>query len=136
MIERLIWICRISWWGPFYLFEAAKTLFWVNLLKKIKIVSLSWKLVPRLIRIWRIWWWCSFFFYFWLEVSFFGNFFQNSKLKICQIQWWFSFFFLDRKYPLWVNLFQKFKRVSLRRNLVPKLIWIYNILWWYSRFLF
>ena len=67
--------------------------------KKIKIFSLSWKLVPRLIRIWRIRWWCSFFSVFDWKYSFFGNFFQNSKLKICQIQWWFSFF-LDRKYPL------------------------------------
>ena len=135
MIERLIWICRISWWCPFYLFEAGDTLFWANLQKKIKIVSLSWKLVPRLIRIWRIWWWCSFFSIFDWKYPFSGNFFQNSKLKICQIQWWFSLF-LDRKYPLWVNLFQKFKIVTLRRNLVAKLIWIYKILRWYSRFLF
>ena len=45
-------------------------------------------------------------------------------------------FFLDRKCPLWVNFFQKFKKVSLRRNLVPKLIWIYNILRWCSVFYF
>ena len=35
--------------------------FWANMVQKIKIVSLSWNLVPRLIRIWRIQWRCSLF---------------------------------------------------------------------------
>ena len=35
--------------------------FWANLVEKIKIVSLSWNLVPRLVRICRIQWWSSFF---------------------------------------------------------------------------
>ena len=37
--------------------------FWVNLVQKIKIINLSWNLVLRLIRIWRIQWWCSFFLF-------------------------------------------------------------------------
>ena len=35
--------------------------FCANLVQKIKIVSLSWNLVPRLIRICKIEWWCSLF---------------------------------------------------------------------------
>ena len=46
------------------------------------------------------------------------------------------FIFLEQKYPFCVNLVQKFKRVSLRRNLVPRLIWICNILSWCSIFYF
>ena len=33
--------------------------FWVNLVQKLKIISLSWNFVPRLIQIGRIPWWCS-----------------------------------------------------------------------------
>ena len=36
--------------------------FWANLLQKIKIVSSSWNLVPRLIRVCRMKWCCSLFF--------------------------------------------------------------------------
>ena len=57
-----------------------------NLVRKIRIVSLNWHLVPRLIWICRIqcWW---FFFCFWREVSFscLGGFFkknQNSLLNL------------------------------------------------------
>ena len=37
--------------------------FWANLVQKVKIVSLSWNLVPRLIRICRIQWCCSVFLF-------------------------------------------------------------------------
>ena len=51
---------------------------------KIKIVSLSYYLVPRLIRIHGIQWWCSFFFHFWLEISFLGKFGPTNQ--ICQFK--------------------------------------------------
>ena len=38
--------------------------FWANLVQKIKIVSLSLNLVPKLIRICRIQWCCSFFLFY------------------------------------------------------------------------
>ena len=38
-------------------------------------------------------------------------------IQICRIQCWISFC-LDRKYPFWFILVQKFKKVSLRQNLV------------------
>ena len=49
--------------------------FWENLFQKIKLFSLSRKLVQKLIRIWRILWWCLFFLFstgsilFWKFVS-------------------------------------------------------------------
>ena len=80
--------------------------FWVNLVEKSKIVSLSWNLVSRLIQIWRNQWWCS------------------------------LFLFLSRKHPFWTNLVQKMKIVSLSWNMIFRLIWICRIQWWCSLFLF
>ena len=40
-----------------------KYLFWVNLVQKLKIISLSWNFVPRLIQICRIPWWYSLFLF-------------------------------------------------------------------------
>ena len=54
--SALIWICRIMLkicGVHFFCFRPEKS-FWVNLVKKIKIVSLSWNLLPRLIWISRI----------------------------------------------------------------------------------
>ena len=40
-----------------------KYLFWANFVQRIKIVTLSWNLLPRLIRIWTVhWWWWRFLF--------------------------------------------------------------------------
>ena len=125
-----------------------KFFFWANLAQKMKITSLYWNLVFRLTRIWRIQWWCSFFVYFWLEVFFRENMFQEFK-NICW-SWNFEtetnsniwklmavfFSFLDRKYPFLVNLVQKFKFVALTWNLVLRLLRICKILWWCSLFVF
>ena len=62
---------------------------WANLVQNIKIISLSWNLVPRPIWICRIQWWCS------------------------------LFFVLDWKYFFWANLVQQTKIVSLSWNLAP-----------------
>ena len=37
--------------------------FWVNLVQKLKIISLSWNFVLKLIQICRIPWWCSLFLF-------------------------------------------------------------------------
>ena len=105
--------------------------FCASFVQKIKIVSLSWNLVLRLIQIWRIQWWYSFFPL--LTGIVFGNLLQKINIVcwsydleprlilICRIRWWFSFlFFVDQKYPFLVNLVQKFKIVSLSWNVVPK----------------
>ena len=80
--------------------------FWANLVQKVKIISWSWNLVARLIRICRIQWCCSLFFVF---------------------EW---------KYPFWANLVQKIKIVTLCWNLVPRLIRICRTHWCYSLFCF
>ena len=74
LVPRLFQICRIQWWCYFLHFWLEITFsivmltflildwkhpFWVNLVHKIKIVCLSWNLVPRLIQICRTQWWCS-----------------------------------------------------------------------------
>ena len=57
-------------------------------LKKVKIICINWNLATSLIRIYWSWWWCLFFL-FWTGNTIF-----------------------------WVNLFQKFKFVCLKWNLV------------------
>ena len=60
-----------------------KYLFWVNLVQKLKIISLSWNFVPRLIQICRIPWWCSLFL-FSTGNTFLGKF--GSKNQNCQFE--------------------------------------------------
>ena len=56
--------------------------FWTNLVQKIRTVSLSWNLVPRLIRICRMQWCCSLFL-FSIGNSLFGYIlFKKSKLAV------------------------------------------------------
>ena len=58
--------------------------FWVNLVQKVRIISLSWNLVPTLIRISRIQWWCS-LSGFDREYTFWANLVQ--KIKIFSLRW-------------------------------------------------
>ena len=74
--------------------------------QKFKIISLSWNLVARLIRICRTQRWSSFF----------------SAL--------------DWKCPIWTNLVNKVKIVTLNWNLVPRITRICRIQWHCSLFLF
>ena len=74
--------------------------------QKIKMISLSWNLVPRLIRICRT------------------------------QQWRYFFSVLDWKRPFWTNLVKKIKIVSLNWNLVPRITRICRIQWHCSLFLF
>ena len=53
-VPRLIWICRIQWWYSLFCFRSETLFFGQISSKKSKIVSLSWNLLPRLIRIYRI----------------------------------------------------------------------------------
>ena len=81
-------------------------LFWANLAQKIKIVSLSWNLVPMLIWICKIQRGCSLFPFSTVNIFF------------------------------WANFVQKIKIVSLNWTLVPRLIRICTIQWWCWLFLF
>ena len=80
--------------------------FWANLVQEIKIVSLRWNMVPRLIQICRIQWRCSFF----------------------SVLYW--------NHPYWENLVPKIKIISLRWNLVLRLIRLCRTQWCCSLFLF
>ena len=99
-------------WCTFSVLER-KHPFWVNLVQKIKIVSLSWNLVPRLIRTCRIQWWCA-FFGFRPETPFLGKFgsnSQNCQFKLKFGTWTnskmqnsmvlFTFSVLYQKHPFW-----------------------------------
>ena len=126
LIERLIQICKIQWWCLFYCFRLEIATFFEQMLC-LRIVH---------------------FFCFWPEVTFFSEICCTIRIvswiwnlgltliRICRTHWSFLFvcllllfFFFDWKYPLCVNLVKKFKRVCLRRNLVPILIEICKILW-------
>ena len=85
--------------------------FWANLVQKIKIVTLCWNLVPRLIRICRIQWCCSLFL-FSSGNSLLGQIW--SKLLYLQ----FFFLFPIRNVLFWENLVQNVKVVSLSLNLL------------------
>ena len=133
--------------------------FWPTLDQKIKIVTLSRNLVPRLIQICRIQWWCSLFPFFDQKYAFWANLVQKIKIVsltwnlvhslimwICRIQWWLSFYFsvLDQIYPLY-TLYRiypgqicskKLKFLDLSWNLVPRLIQKCKFQWWCSFYLF
>ena len=105
-----------------------------NLVQKIKIVCLSWNLVPRLIWICRIQWWVLFTLsFFWLGIPFWGKFYpwswslvpRNFKYAEFISCWLFSNF--DQIYSFYVNLVQKIKIVCLSWNLVCRLIWICRV---------
>ena len=100
LIPRIIWICWIQWccslfsfltgntllgqiWSKLSIFTAfmfpiRNALFWVNLVQKIKIISLSWNLVPILIRICRVQWWCWLFLVL-IDNILFGQIWSNKS---------------------------------------------------------
>ena len=116
--------------------------------KKIKIVSLSWNLVPRLIRICKIQWWCSLCPFF-IGSTLFGQTWSRNQNCLFKLKFGtstnlhmqnsmvlFIFSVWDQKQPFWANLVQKIRLVSLGWTLVPRVIRIYRIQWWCSFFLF
>ena len=118
-------------------------------------LSLDWTrsaIVPRnmalsLIWICRIQWWCS-LFSFSAGNTLFGQIYsKKSKLSVLKLDtkpnssmqismMLFTSSALDRKYPFGANLVEKKKIVSLRWNLILRLIWICKIQWWCSLFTF
>ena len=110
-----------------------KNLFGVNLVHKIKIVSLRWNLVPRLIRICGIQWWCSLLLFLTINIP--GQIWSknrklfkvkfdkktNSDMQNSMVVSVLSV--LDRiSYPFWANLVQKIKIASSSWKLVLRLI--------------
>ena len=109
---------------------------------------LSWNLVTRLIRIFRIHWWYLLFPFSTRNTFFRINFFQKIKIislswnlvpsliPIFRIQGWCSFFCFKLKIHILGKFFEKIKIISLNWNLVPRLILICRIQWWCSFFRF
>ena len=56
--------------------------FWANLVQKIKIVTLTWNLAPRLFRSCRIQGWCSFFWFLSRNTLFGQIWSKTSKLSL------------------------------------------------------
>ena len=94
--------------------------FYANLVRKIKIVSLNWNCLIRLIKNLNMQnpvvvfsFSFLFFFFFWSDFFLFQM--QNSVVVS-------SFSFLNWKHSFCLNLDQKFNFVSLNASLVPRLI--------------
>ena len=115
--------------------------------RKNKIVSLSWNLVPILIRICGIQWWCS-LFCLRSEIPFLGKFdpkYQNFQYKLKFGTWtnsnmqnalvMFTFPVFIWNYPFWAKLSRKNKIVRLGWYWVSRLIRIFRIQWQCSLFL-
>ena len=116
--------------------------FWANLVKRIKIVNLTWNLEPRLYFVYAEFNGDNHFFCFRRRIPFlrkFGPKIQNCLFKvklgiktISNMQNFiiiFTFSVFIEKYPFWANLFQKVKTVSLNWNLITRLIRICRIQW-------
>ena len=153
LIQRLIRICRIKLWCPFYLFLTRNTVFWGTLFGQI------WSKNSKL-SVWAENWYKNQFEYqefsgdvyfscFQLEVSFFWKFVLHLKIfcwscnleprliRICRIQCWFSFC-LEWKYPV-EKLFKKqsfsnFFKIGFPKNFAifrrKQLCWILLIKLW------
>ena len=65
-----------------------KNPFWTNLVKKVKIVSLSWNFLQRLIWISRIQWWCSIFLFLTINIFLGQIWCKNSKLFVRSEIWY------------------------------------------------
>ena len=87
--------------------------FRINFVRNVKIVSLTWNLIFRPIRICRIQWCCWLFSFSIRNRLFGGNLVQNVKIvslrwilisrliRICRIQWCCSLFCFGVEIPFW-----------------------------------
>ena len=115
--------------------------FWENFVQKIKIVSLSWDLVLRLIPICRIQWGCSRFLVLILNTFFGHTWSKNLKFFVQSENWYLTnsnmqnsiaviiASVLDWKYPFWVSAVQKMKTASFSCNLALCLTHIWRTQW-------
>ena len=99
--------------------------FWVNLVQKVKIICLSWNLVPTLIQICKFQWRCSLFSFPIRNALFWKNLVQNVKIvslrlnlltsiiRICRIQRWCSFFSFSIGNALLGQIWSKMTKLSV-----------------------
>ena len=105
-----------------FLFLTESIPFLTNFFQRIKNVCWSWNLEIGLIRLCNIWWCFLFFFSLWNRKFLFWVMLVHRYIQI-QIHR-YEFFF-------GVNLFQRFKIVSLSWNLVPRIFRICKTEWKY-----
>ena len=99
--------------------------FWANLAQKVKIASLSWNSVPRLIQICRFQRWCS-PFPFLTGNTLFGQIWSIKiksvslswnlvliLIQICRIQWWCSLFLFSTESTLIEQICSKKSKLSV-----------------------
>ena len=106
---RLTWIGRIMQkiCGVHFFYFRPEKPFLGKSGQKIKTLSLSWNLVPRLIWKWGIqWWWCLLFLFLTINIYLGQILVQIFKIvcskwnliqrliRICKIQWWCLFYLL------------------------------------------
>ena len=112
-----------------------------NFVQKLKILSLSWNLTPRVIRICRIQWCCSLFLFrpailllekfgpkhenCWFKLKFGTQ--NNPNMRNSMLLFTLSVF--NREHPFCANLVQKVKIVSLSWNWGASLIRICRTQW-------
>ena len=99
--------------------------FWTNLVQKVKIINLTWNVIPKLWRIQKV-----------KIISSSWNL-VPKLIGICRTQWSCSLFsFSIRNAFFWADLGQNVKLVSTRWNLMCRLIWKCRTQRWCSLFLF
>ena len=121
MVPRPIQICRIQWWCSLFWFSIGNTLLG-KFGPKISIASLSWDLVPRIIGKFNG---DDHFSPFSSEITQYSE--CNGGVHIIVLYW---------KCTFWAVLVENFTIACLSWNLVPILIWICWIQWWYLLLLF
>ena len=130
----------------FFIFNQ-NALFWVNLLKQVKIIILSSNSAPTIIRICTIQLWCLHFLFLITNTVFGQMWSQKSKLSVSAQIWHVDYFEYVEQWCSLVSfsirnaIFEqlsskKVKIISLSWNSVPTIIPICRIQWWCSFFLF
>ena len=106
-----------------------KYLFWVNLVQKLKIISLSWNFVPRLIQICRIPWWCSFFLFLTGNTPLDRNLAPRDLFEYTEFSDDVNFFRFWPEIPFCANFVQKIKNCKFELKFCTRLISICKIMY-------
>ena len=124
-----------------FTFSDQKHRFWVNLVQKIKIDSLSWNFVPLLIWKCKIQWWYSLLPFSTENTCFWSNLVQKLKIvslswylvprliQICRIQKWIYFFCFQPEIPFLDKFGTNNKNYQFSWNSVLRLIRVWKIQW-------
>ena len=93
--------------------------FWANLVQKVKLISWSWNLVPRLIRICRIQWGYSLFLFLSGNILFGQIWFKKSKLWV-EAEIWYLHYFRHSKFNGDIHSFCFWSGIHFLGKFTPK----------------